>query len=64
MIYRLLPGLGNSPADELFLRTVAASGIEALRKAVEHGLSREEAHKYMTKTREFHLNGWSVLAAA
>ena len=64
VIYRLLPGLDNSPADELFLRTVAASDIEALRKAVEHGLSRKEAHKYMNKTREFRLNGWSALAAA
>ena len=62
--YRLFPGLDDSPADELFLRTVAASGVEALRKAVEHDLSREEARKYMNRTREFRLNGWTGLAAA
>ena len=62
--YRLFPGLDDSPADELFLRTVAASGVEALRKAVEHDLSREEARKYMNRTREFRLNGWTGLTAA
>lgn len=62
--YRLLPGLDKSPADELFLRTVAASGVDALRRAVEHDLSREEARKYVNRTREFRLNGWLGLAAA
>jgi hypothetical protein len=61
--YRRIPGFDGSPADDLFLHTAAASGVEALRAAVEHDLSRNEAQKYMTRIKEFRTKGWMGLVA-
>ncbi|WP_053585772.1 TetR/AcrR family transcriptional regulator [Actinomyces sp. oral taxon 414] len=59
--YRRLPGITDSAADRLLVRTLAASGVEALRAALEHRLTRPEARRYMERIARFRLAGWAGL---
>lgn len=59
--YRRLPGITDSPADRLLVRTLAAGGVEALRAALEHRLTRSEAQRYMERIARFRLAGWAGL---
>ena len=59
--YRRLPGITDSPADRLLVRTLAAGGVEALRAALEHRLTRPEARRYMERIARFRLAGWAGL---
>lgn len=61
--YRSLPGLTDSPADRLFAHSLASNGLEALRAAVDHGLTRQEARQYMDRVTRFRLSGWAGLLA-
>ena len=61
--YRSLPGLTDSPADRLFTHSLASNGLEALRAAVDHGLTRQEARQYMDRVTRFRLSGWAGLLA-
>lgn len=53
------PNPGLSPADRLFLHTLASSGVEALRAALAEGLSHGEARQYMERIKAFLLHGWA-----
>lgn len=59
--YRRLPGITDSAADRLLVRTLAAGGVEALRAALEHRLARPEARRYMERIARFRLAGWAGL---
>mgnify|MGYP000881159965 FL=1 len=59
--YRRLPGITDSAADRLLVRTLAAGGVEALRAALEHRLTRSEAQRYMERIARFRLAGWAGL---
>lgn len=59
--YRRLPGITDSAADRLLVRTLAAGGVEALRAALEHRLTRPEARRYMERIARFRLAGWAGL---
>ena len=59
--YRRLPGITDPAADRLLVRTLAASGVEALRAALEHRLTRPEARRYMERIARFRLAGWAGL---
>ena len=59
--YRRLPGITDSVADRLLVRTLAAGGVEALRAALEHRLARPEARRYMERIARFRLAGWAGL---
>lgn len=59
--YRRLPGITDSVADRLLVRTLAAGGVEALRAALEHRLTRPEARRYMERIARFRLAGWAGL---
>ena len=59
--YRRLPGITDSAADRLLVRTLAAGGVEALRAALEHHLARPEARRYMERIARFRLAGWAGL---
>jgi transcriptional regulator, tetR family len=59
--YRRLPGITDSAADRLLMRTLAAGGVEALRAALEHRLTRPEARRYMERIARFRLAGWAGL---
>ena len=43
------------------MRTLAAGGVEALRAALEHRLTRSEAQRYMERIARFRLAGWAGL---
>ena len=43
------------------VRTLAAGGVEALRAALEHRLTRSEAQRYMERIARFRLAGWAGL---
>ncbi len=59
--YRRLPGITDSVADRLLVRTLAAGGVEALRAALEQRLTRPEARRYMERIARFRLAGWAGL---
>ena len=59
--YRRLPGITDSAADHILVRTLAAGGVEALRAALEHRLTRPEARRYMERIARFRLAGWAGL---
>ena len=51
--YRRIPGMTDSIADRLFLRTIASDGVAALRAAL--------ARQYMERIARFRLGGWAEL---
>lgn len=61
--YSRLPGLTDSAADRLFVRTLASNGVEALRTVLDNGLTRQEAQHYMDRLKRFRLGGWAGLLA-
>lgn len=59
--YRRIPGMTDSIADRLFLRTIASDGVAALRTALAHHLTEDEARQYMERIARFRLGGWAEL---
>ena len=61
--YRRLPGLTDSAADRLFVRSLASDGVEALRTVLGNGLNQQEARTYIDRITHFRLYGWAGILA-